>query len=210
MIKTVVFTISLSCPGPFVMAQDVAAQESGRGNIPTPEVFGTTVYNAIANNNYPQLRAVSALSLDLNEMETIGSDIIKVIATKLNNNGFVDPEIGNQMLKSIRKDLGSPEGLAKQMKELQQKEPKFKESLNRLRAQAQATGVDWTKAKYLKTEASNAKLDEDIPLRTGDVFIHFKAAGKEYRIKLDDCAKTPRWGWMLGPDELQLDTVKNK
>ena len=99
------------------MAQDVAAQESGRGNIPTPEVFGTTVYNAIANNNYPQLRAVSALSLDLNEMETIGSDIIKVIVTKLNNNGFVDPEIGNQMLKSIRKDLGSPEGLAKQMKE---------------------------------------------------------------------------------------------
>ena len=210
MTKTVVFAIGLLCPGAFVMAQDVAAQESGRGNIPTPEVFGTTVYNAIASNNYPQLRSVSALSLDLKEMETIGSDIIKVIESKLKNGGFVDPEIGHQMLNSIRKDLGSPKGLANQMKELQRKEPKFKESLNRLRDQIKATGVDWTKAEYLKTDASNAEQDEDIPIRTGDVFIHFKAAGKEHRIKLNDCAKTPRWGWMLGPEELQLDTARNK
>ena len=80
------------------MAQDAAAQESGRGNIPTPEVFGTTVYKAIANNNYLQLRTISALSLDLKEMETIGSDIIKVIVTKLNNGGFVDPAIDTSIL----------------------------------------------------------------------------------------------------------------
>ena len=79
-----------------------------------------------------------------------------------------------------------------------------------MRAQAKAAGVDWTKAKYLRTDASNAKADEDIPIRTGNLLIHFDVAGKEYRIKLDDCAKTPRWGWMLGPYELQLDSVKNK
>jgi hypothetical protein len=112
------------------------------------------------------------------------------------------------MMKSIREDLGSPEKLAVQMKDLQKKEPAFKESLATVRAQAKTTGVDWAKAKYLKTDASNAKQDEDIPLRTGDVFIHFTAAGKEHRIKLNDCAKTPRWGWMLGPDKMQFDTVK--
>ena len=143
-------------------------------------------------------------------MKTIADDIIKAIETKLKNGGFENPEIGHTMLKSIHEDLGSPEGLAKQMKELQLKELKFQKSLADVRAQAKAAGVDWTKAKYLSTDASNAKADEDIPIRTGDLLIHFKAAGKEYRIKLDDCAKTPRWGWMLGPDKLQLDTVKNK
>ena len=143
-------------------------------------------------------------------MEIIANDIIKAIKTKLKNGGFENAEIGRTMLKSIREDLGSPEKLAMQMKELQQKELKFKKSLANVRAQAKAAGVDWTKAKYLITDASNAKADDDIPIRTGDLLIHFKAAGKEYRIKLDDCAKTPRWGWMLGPDELQFDTVKNK
>jgi hypothetical protein len=141
-------------------------------------------------------------------MKTIGDDIIKAIESKLKNGGFKNPKIGRTMMKSIREDLGSPEKLAMQMKDLQKKEPAFKESLAAVRAQAKAAGVDWNKAKYLRTDASNAKEDEDIPLRTGDLFIHFKAAGKEYRIKLDDCAKTPRWGWMLGPDKLQFDTVK--
>ena len=98
----------------------------------------------------------------------------------------------------------------KKQKDVSIVELKFKKSLANVRAQAKAAGVDWTKAKYLRTDASNAKADEDIPIRTGNLLIHFDVAGKEYRIKLDDCAKTPRWGWMLGPDELQLDTVKNK
>ena len=210
MMKIVVLLPGLLSAAQHVGAQDTVAEDSGRANLLSPEALGKTVYRAIASNQYPQLRAVSALSLEAKEMKTIADDIIKAIETKLKNGGFENPEIGHTMLKSIREDLGSPEGLAKQMKELQQKELKFKKSLADVRAQAKAAGVDWTKAKYLSTDASNAKADDDIPIRTGDLLIHFKAAGKEYRIKLDDCAKTPRWGWMLGPDELQLDTVKNK
>jgi len=208
MMKTVVFMIGLLSAAQYVGAQDNVAEDSGRATLLTPEALGKTVYEAIANNKYLQLRAVSALSLEAKEMKTIADDIIKAIEAKLKNGGFENPEIGRTMLKSIREDLGSPEGLAQQMKELQQKEPDFKKSLADVRAQAKAAGVDWNKAKYLRTDASNAKEDEDIPLRTGDLFIHFKAAGKEYRIKLDDCAKTPRWGWMLGLDKLQFDTVK--
>jgi hypothetical protein len=208
MMKTVVFIIGLLYATQYVRVQNTVAEDSGRASLLTPEALGKTVYEAIAKNRYPQLRAVSALSLDVKEMKTIGDDIIKAIEAKLKNGGFENPEIGRTMLKSIREDLGSPEGLAQQMKELQQKEPDFKKSLADVRAQAKAAGVDWNKAKYLRTDASNAKEDEDIPLRTGDLFIHFKAAGKEYRIKLDDCAKTPRWGWMLGLDKLQFDTVK--
>ena len=208
MMKTVGFMIGLLSAAPFAGAQDTVSEDSGRANLLSPEALGQTVYRAIANNKYPQLRAVSALSLEAKEMKTIADDIIKAIEAKLKNGGFENPEIGRTMLKSIREDLGSPEGLAQQMKDLQQKEPDFKKSLADVRAQAKAAGVDWNKAKYLRTDASNAKEDEDIPLRTGDLFIHFKAAGKEYRIKLDDCAKTPRWGWMLGPDKLQFDTVK--
>ena len=210
MMKTGVFMIGLLSAAQYVGAQDNVAEDAGRATLLTPEALGKTVYEAIAKNKYLQLRAVSALSLEAKEMKTIADDIIKAIETKLKNGGFENPAIGHTMLKSIREDLGSPEGLAKQMKELQQKELKFKKSLADVRAQVKAAGVDWTKAKYLSTDASNAKHDEDIPIRTGDLFIHLKAAGKEYRIKLDDCAKTPRWGWMLGPDELQLDTVKNK
>ena len=210
MMKTVGFMIGLLSAAPFAGAQDTVAEDSGRASLLTPEALGKTVYEAIAKNRYPQLRAVSALSLDVKEMKTFGDDIIKAIESKLKSGGFKNPEIGRTMLKSIREDLGTPEKLAMQMKDLQKKEPAFKESLATVRAQAKAAGVDWTKAKYLRTDASNAKADEDIPIRTGDLLIHFEAAGKEYRIKLDDCAKTPRWGWMLGPDELQLDTVKNK
>ena len=208
MMKTVVFMIGLLSAAQYVGAQDNVAEDSGRATLLTPEALGKTVYRAIATNQYPQLRAVSALSLDVKEMKTIGDDIIKAIESKLKNGGFKNAEIGRAMLKSIREDLGSPEKLAMQMKDLQKKEPAFKESLATVRAQAKTTGVNWAKAKYLKTDASNAKQDEDIPLRTGDVVIHFTAAGKEHRIKLNDCAKTPRWGWMLGPDKLQFDTVK--
>ena len=208
MMKTVGFMIGLLSAAPFAGAQDTVAEDSGRASLLTPEALGKTVYEAIAKNRYPQLRAVSALSLDLKEMKTIADDIIKAIESKLKNGGFENVEIGRAMLKSIREDLGSPEKLVMQMKDLQKKEPAFKESLATVRAQAKAAGVDWAKAKYLKTDASNAKQDEDIPLRTGDVFIHFTAAGKEHRIKLNDCAKTPRWGWMLGLDKLQFDTVK--
>jgi len=208
MMKTVGFMIGLLPAAPFAGTQDTVAEDSGRASLLTPEALGKTVYEAIAKNRYPQLRAVSALSLDVKEMKTFGDDIIKAIESKLKSGGFKNPEIGRTMLKSIREDLGTPEKLAMQIKDLQKKEPAFKESLATVRAQAKAAGVDWTKAKYLRTDASNAKHDEDIPIRTGDLFIHLKAAGKEYRIKLDDCAKTPRWGWMLGPDELQLDTIK--
>ena len=208
MMKTVVFMISLLSAAPFLRAQDAVAEDSGRATLLTPEALGKTVYEAISKNRYPKLRSVSALSLVAKEMETVGGDIIKAIENKLKNGGFGDPEIGRAMLKSIREDLGSPKKVAKQMRDLQKKEPDFQKSLATLRAQAKTAGVDWAKAKYLRTDASNAKQDEDIPMHTGDLFIHFKAAGKEYRIKLDDCAKTPRWGWMLGPDELQLDTVK--
>ena len=209
MLKTTIFLIGILSASPFLYGQETVAEKSSRPTLPTPESLGKTVYESIAKNRYPQIRAVSALSLDVKEMKTIAGDIIKAIETKLKNGGFENPEIGHTMLKSIHEDLGSPEGLAKQMKELQLKELKFQKSLADVRAQAKAAGVDWTKAKYLSTDASNAKADEDIPIRTGDLLIHFKAAGKEYRIKLDDCAKTPRWGWMLGPDKLQLDTVKN-
>ena len=210
MMKTVGFMIGLLSAAPFAGAQDTVAEDSGRASLLTPEALGKTVYEAIAKNRYPQLRAVSALSLDVKEMKTIGDDIIKAIESKLKSGGFKNPEIGRTMLKSIREDLGTPEKLAMQIKDLQKKEPAFKESLATVRAQAKTTGVDWAKAKYLKTDASNAKQDEDIPLRTGDLFIHFTAAGKEHRIKLNDCAKTPRWGWMLGPDKLQFDRVKKK
>ena len=206
--KIVVLITGLLSAAQHVGAQDTVAEDSGRASLLTPEALGKAAYEAIAKNRYPQLRAVSALSLDVKEMKTIGDDIIKAIEAKLKNGGFENPEIGRVMLKSIREDLGSPEKLAVQMKDLQKKEPAFKESLATVRAQAKTTGVNWAKAKYLKTDASNAKQDEDIPLRTGDVFIHFTAAGKEHRIKLNDCAKTPRWGWMLGPDKLQFDTVK--
>ena len=208
MMKTVGFMIGLLSTALFAGAQDTVAEDSGRANLLSPEALGKTVYQAISSNQYPQLRAVSALSLDVKEMKTIGDDIIKAIEAKLKNGGFENPEIGRVMLKSIREDLGSPKKLAMQMKDLQMKEPAFKESLATVRGQAKAAGVDWAKAKYLKTDASNAKQDKDIPLRTGDVFIHFTATGKEHRIKLNDCAKTPRWGWMLGPDKLQFDTVK--
>ena len=210
MMKIVVLLPGLLSAAQHVGAQDTVAEDSGRANLLSPEALGKTVYRAIASNQYPQLRAVSALSLDVKEMKTIGDDIIKAIEAKLKNGGFKNAEIGRTMLESIREDLGSPEKLAMQMKDLQKKEPAFKESLATVRAQAKTTGVDWAKAKYLKTDASNAKQDEDIPLRTGDLFIHFTAAGSEHRIKLNDCAKTPRWGWMLGPDKLQLDPVPKK
>ena len=210
MMKAVVFMAGILFAAPFVRAQDTVAEDSDRAALLTPEALGRTVYQAIAKNIYPQLRAVSALSLDIKEIETIANDIIKAIEAKLKNGGFKNADIGRTMLKSIREDLGSPEKLTMQMKDLQKKEPAFKESLATVRAQAITTGVDWAKAKYLKTDASNAKQDEDVPLRTGDLFIHFTAAGKEHRIRLPGSAKTPRWGWMLGPDELQLDTVKNK
>ena len=210
MMKTVGFMIGLLSAAPFAGAQDTVAEDSSRASLLTPEALGKTVYEAVAKNIYPQLRAVSALSLDVKEMKTIGDDIIKAIEAKLKSGGFKNPEIGRTMMKSIREDLGSPEKLAMQMKDLQKKESAFKESLATVRAQAKTTDVDWDKAKYLKTDASNAKQDEDIPLRTGDLFIHFIAAEKEYRIKLNDCAKTPRWGWMLGPDKLQFNPASIK
>jgi hypothetical protein len=208
MLKTTIFLIGILSASPFLYGQETVAEKSSRTTLLTPESLGKTVYEAIAKNRYPQLRAASALSLDAKEMEIFGNDIIKAIEAKLKNGGFENPEIGHTILKSIREDLVSPEKLAMQIKDLQKKESAFKKSLATLRSQAKAAGVDWTKAKYLSTDASNSKADEDIPLRTGDLFIHFKAAGKEYRIKLDNCAKTPRWGWMLGPDKLQLDAVK--
>ena len=210
MMKIIVLTTGLLSAVQHVGAQGTVAEVSGRANLLSPEALGKTVYRAISSNQYPQLHAISALSLNIKEMKTIGDDIIKAIEAKLNNGGFENAEIGRTMLKSIREDLRSPEKLAIQMKDLQKKESAFKESLATVRAQAKTTGVDWAKTKYLKTDASDAQQDEDIPLRTGDMFIHFTAAGNEHRIKLNDCAKTPRWGWMLGPDKLQFDPALKK
>jgi hypothetical protein len=210
MVKIVVLITGLLSAVQYIGTQGNVAEVSGRANLLSPEALGKTVYRAISSNQYPQLHAISALSLDIKEMKEIGDDIIKAIETKLKNGGYENVEIGRTMLKSIRGDLGSPEKLAMQMKDLQKKESAFKESLATVRAQAKTTGVEWAKAKYMKTDASNAKQDDDIPLRTGDLFIHFTAAGKEHRIKLNDCAKTPRWGWMLGPDKLQFNPAPIK
>ena len=65
MMKTVGFMIGLLSAVPFAGAQDTVAEDSGRASLLTPEALGKTVYEAIAKNRYPQLRAVSALSLDV-------------------------------------------------------------------------------------------------------------------------------------------------
>ncbi|MDG2213319.1 MAG: hypothetical protein P8M70_05795, partial [Verrucomicrobiota bacterium] len=67
---------------------------------------------------------------------------------------------------------------------------------------------DWQKTKYLRTDSSRIKKDNEIPMPIGNLFIHFMGDDREFRIKLPNCAKIPTLGWLTDSDPLSLEPVK--
>ena len=202
---TILCILILDIPEAF--AQGIAEDTSPR-IFQTPDALGRQVLQYIATGNYKQLKNTSALMLSQKDMKQIGKDLIKSVEQKINKGDFEKPADGHAVIQGIRGTFLSEEEIKKQFAKLKQEEMRFKKSFNQTHGMSKTHGFDWQKTKYLRTDSSLIKKDNEIPMPIGNLFIHFMADGREFRIKLPNCANPPNLGWLTDSDPLSLEPVK--
>jgi ABC-type phosphate transport system auxiliary subunit len=202
MIKTAIFLIALALPA---AAQD-AVEIPGHPRLATTDALGRHMFEALATGNYEKARSATALRLTRKEIGRLFEDIIERVVKGQAGN----PNQG-KALQRLREQLAKPERLDEEFKKMSEKaEPKFHQAFNTIRAHAKAEQIDWNNAKYLKTDDSKVRKGNEIPFEEGDLTVHFSANGRQYRLLIEDAANTPLWGWMGGPDPLQLQPLKGE
>ena len=200
--KTAIFLIALTIPA---VAQD-AVEVPGQQRHATTDALGRHMFNALASGNFEQARNATALRLTRKEIGQLFEAIIERIAKGQAGN----PNQGPNLLE-LREHLAKPERLDKEFKKMREKsEPKFRKAFDAIRAHAKAEQIDWNNAKYLKTDDSKVRKGNEIPFEEGELIVHFSANGRQYRLLMEDAANTPLWGWMGGPNPLQLQPLKGE
>ena len=192
---------------PEVYTQGTAEDTSPR-KFKTPDALGRHLFQAIKTGNYKQAANASALAINSKDMKHIGQDLIKIVEQKIKAGDYENPADGQAVIQGIRGTFLNEDEIKKQFAKLKQDEKKFKKSFNQVHDMDQIQGFDWKKAKYLRTDSAQIKKDRMVPLTVGDLFIHFKSANQEFRIKLPNCANPPRLGWLTDSDPLSLEPVK--
>jgi hypothetical protein len=187
-----------------------AAEDNSPKNHQTPDALGHHLFQAIKTGNYKQVKTASALALTRKDMRQIGHDLIKSVEQKIKDRDYENPADGQAVIQGIRGTFLDDEEIKKQFAKLKNEEKTFKESFNQIHGMDKTRGFDWQKTKYLRTDSSRIKKDRMIPLTVGDLFIHFMAGDKEFRIKLPNCAALPTLGWLTDSDPLSLETLKTK
>ncbi|HCU87041.1 MAG TPA: hypothetical protein DGP39_05885 [Verrucomicrobiales bacterium] len=202
MMKIAIFLIALTIPA---VAQD-AVEVPGQPRHATTDALGRHMFNAMASGNFEQARNATALRLTRKEIGQLFEAIIERIAKGQAGNPNQGP---NPQL--LREHLAKPERLDKEFKKMREKsEPKFRKAFDAIRARAKAEQIDWNNVKYLKTDDSKVRKGNEIPFEEGDLTVHFSANGRQYRLLIEDAANTPLWGWMGGPNPLQLQPLKGE
>ena len=202
MIKTAIFLIALALPA---AAQD-AVEIPGHPRLATTDALGRHMFEALASGNYEKARSATALRLTRKEIGQLFEAIIERIAKGQAGN----PNQGPNLLE-LREHLANPKRLDKEFKKMREKsEPKFRKAFDAIRARAKAEQIDWNNVKYLKTDDSKVRKGNEIPFEEGDLTVHFSANGRQYRLLIEDAANTPLWGWMGGPNPLQLQPLKGE
>ena len=187
-----------------------AVDDNANRTIKNPNDLGRQFYGAIKNNRYEQAKNASALTLTQTDMKNIGHDLIKMIERKIEDGVYQDPADGHAMIGGIRSTFLNEEEIKKQFAKFEQEEKIFKKSFFDIQASAKKLGYNWGQTKYLKTDSSRVKSDKHVPLPMGDLYIHFTADNREFRIKLPNCANPPKIGWLMDSDPLSLEIVKTK
>lgn len=187
-----------------------AADDDADRIIKSPDDLGRRIYHAIQNNRYERAKTASALVLSQKDMKKIGNDLIKAIGRKINAGTYEDPADGHAMIAGIRATFLNEEEIKKQFEKFEKEGKILKKSFLHIHSSAKKLGFDWAKTKYLKTDSSHIKPDKHVPLPMGDLYIHFMAGKREFRIKLPNCANPPNIGWLMDSDPLSLETVKTK
>tara|TARA_B100001123_G_scaffold222872_1_gene250985 strand:- start:385 stop:1011 length:627 start_codon:yes stop_codon:yes gene_type:complete len=187
-----------------------AADDNANRTIKNPNDLGRQFYRAIKNNRYEQAKNASALTLTQTDMKNIGHDLIKMIERKIEDGVYKDPADGHAMIGGIRSAFLNEEEIKKQFAKSEQVEKIFKKSFFDIQASAKKHGFNWGQTKHLKTDSSRVKSDRHVPLPMGDIYIHFMADNREFRIKLPNCANPPKIGWLMDPAPLSLEIVKTK
>ena len=185
-----------------------AAEDNSPKIHQTPDALGLHLFQAIKTGNYKQVKTASALALTPKDMRQIGHDLIKSVEQKIKDGDYENPADGQAVIQGIRGTFLDDEEIKKQFAKLKKEEKTFKESFNQIHGMDKTHGFDWQKTKYLRTDSSRIKKDRMIPLTVGDLFIHFMAGDREFRIKLPNCATPPTLGWLTDSDPLSLEPVK--
>ncbi len=187
-----------------------AADDDANRVIKSPDDLGLRIFRAIQNNRYEQAKNASALTLTKTDMKNIGHDLIKIIERKIEGGTYQDPADGHAVIGGIRSTFLNEEEIKKQFAKLEQEEKNLKKSFFDIQASAKKLGFNWGQTKHLKTDSSRVKSDKHVPLPMGDLYIHFTADNREFRIKLPNCANPPKIGWLMDSDPLSLEIVKTK
>ena len=187
-----------------------AADDDANRIIKSPDDLGRQIYHAIQNDRYDQAKSASALMLSQKDMKQIGHDLIKTIKQRIKAGAYEDPADGQAIIQGIKGTFLNEQEIKKQFAKLEQEEKNFKESFIKMKATAKNLGFDWLKTKYLRTDSSSIKPDKHVPLPVGDLYVHFMAKKREYRIKLPNCANPPNLGWLMDSDPLSLEPLNKK
>ena len=184
------------------------AENTSPRKFQTPDTLGHHLFQVINTGNYNQLKNASALVLSQKDMKDIGRNLIKSINQKIKAGAYENPADGQAIIQGIKGTFLDEEEIKKQFAKLKQEEMRFKKSFNQIHGMDKTHGFDWQKTKYLRTDSSLIKNDDEIPMLIGDLFIHFMAGDREFRIKLPNCAHLPNLGWLIDSDPLSLKPVK--
>ena len=184
------------------------AEDTSPKRYATPDALSRHLFQVIRTGNYKQLKNASALVLSQKDMKDIGQNLIKSVEQKIKAGAYENPADGEAIIQGIKGTFLNEEEIKKQFAKLKQEEMRFKKSFNQIRGMDKTHGFDWQKTKYLRTNSSLIKNDDEIPMLIGDLFIHFMAGDREFRIKLPSCAHLPNLGWLIDSDPLSLKPVK--
>ena len=184
------------------------AEDNSPRKFQTPDALGRHLYKAIKAGKYKQAKNASALALTPKDMKNIGQDLIKLVEQKIHNGDYQNPADGQAIIGGIRGTFLNNEEVKKQFGKLKKEEKVFKKSFEQIRAMTKKHRFDWQKTKYLRTDSSNIKKENEIPMPVGNLFIHFMATDREFRIKLPNCANPSKLGWLTDSDPLTLEPLK--
>ena len=194
--------------GLFKVNAQGTAEDTSPKRYGTPDALGRQAFQSVATGNYKELKNASALVLTQKDMKQIGQDLIKSVEQKINKGDFDKPADGHAVIQGLRLTFMNDDEIKKQFLKFKKEEENFRKSFEQIRGMAQKHDFKWKKTKYLRTDSSYIKKDDEIPMPIGNLFIHFMAGDREFRIKLPNCANPPKLGWLTDSDPLTLEPVK--
>lgn len=144
-----------------------AGRTEARENLDSPEALGRAVLEALKSGDYTSF---ADLMLTMQDAESLFESNHRAVTEEMRR--YVLKEFGPKIKEMIQAT---------------------REGWDAVRLKAKQAGIVWSATSYARVEFKMKRVDN---VDTADIYLVFEHGAVDYKIKLDDCLKTPR-GWRV-------------